>query len=124
MITDDTRLFVVNMRRVGLGPVVLAPDVEHEDAGDEEERHDEDWDRSHLDRELDPDQRSVTPHLDTGRVVSVEPPHPATAGPTGPHGGGLTPTSSSTSPLPHSSSSSSASPGAGSSSSSGRSCSH
>ena len=26
----------------GLGPVVLAPDVQHEDAGDEEERHHQD----------------------------------------------------------------------------------
>ena len=52
MITDDTRLFVVNMRRVGLGPVVLAPDVEHEDAGDEQQRHHQDRDGTDLNQKL------------------------------------------------------------------------
>ena len=31
-----------------LGPVVLAPDVEHKHAGDEEEGHDQNWDWANL----------------------------------------------------------------------------
>jgi hypothetical protein len=42
-----------------LGPVVLAPDVKHENTGDEEEGHHQDRDRA---------------NLDSRRIVSVEPP--------------------------------------------------
>merc|ERR1719507_1030305 len=91
-----------------LGSVVFAPDVEHEDAGDEEERH-------HQDRHW--------PHLDTWRVVRVKPPHSTAAGTAGPHGRGGLPTSSSPGlPLSDSASTSPSSPG--SSTGSGRSSSH
>ena len=53
----------------GLGSVVLAPDVQHEHAGNEEEGH---------------HQHRHRPHLDSRRVVCVESPHAAAAGPAGP----------------------------------------
>jgi hypothetical protein len=51
-----------------LGPVVLAPDVKHENRGDEEEGHHQDGDRA---------------NLDSRRIVGVEPPHAAAAGAAG-----------------------------------------
>jgi len=48
-----------------LGPVVLAPDVEHEHAGDEEEGHDQNWDWA---------------NLNSGGIISVKSPHSSTAG--------------------------------------------
>ena len=48
---------------------VLAPDVEHEDAGDEQKGHDEDGNGT---------------HFDSGRIVRVEPPHATGAGSSGP----------------------------------------
>ena len=114
MITDDTRLFVVNMRREGLGPVVLAPDVEHEDASDEEEGHDQDGDWSNLERGQSGTciQESPLTNLDPGRVVSVKPPHSSTAGSSCP-GSCHSPSSPCSLPLPSSSSSSSCSGGGG-----------
>lgn len=55
-------------RSLLLRAVVFAPDVEHEDGGDEEQRHDQHRHRS---------------HLDAGRVVCVETPHASRSGSAG-----------------------------------------
>ena len=44
----QSRQDIVLHLRASLGPVVLAPDVEHEHAGDEEERHHQHRHRAHL----------------------------------------------------------------------------
>merc|ERR1719384_1357602 len=56
---------------MGLCPVVLAPDMEHEDTGNEQKGH-------HKHRHW--------PNLNSRAVISVEPPHSSTAGAPRPHG--------------------------------------
>merc|ERR1719391_535723 len=65
-----------------LRPVVLSPDVKHEDTGDEEEGHDQDWGGT---------------NFDSGRVVGVEPPHSAGGSAARPRGG---PAAGGAAPLP------------------------
>merc|ERR1719384_1897852 len=56
---------------MGLCPVVLAPDMEHEDTGNEQKGHHE---------------HRHWPNLNSRAVISVKPPHASTAGATCPHG--------------------------------------
>merc|ERR1719234_2113586 len=75
-----------------LSPVVLAPDVKHEDTGNEEKGHDQDWNWA---------------NLDARTVISVESPHATTASASSPHSWGLRGASSSSFSLSHSTSTSS-----------------
>merc|ERR1711990_1176886 len=72
-----------------LGPVVLAPDVEHEDAGNKKKGHNQNWNWT---------------NLDARTVISVESPHSTTASATSSYSWGLGRASSSPLSLPHSTS--------------------
>ena len=83
---------------LNLSPVVLSPDVEHENARDEQERHHKDGDGATGSEEREQDENGYTSfnafgeglvylHLDSGGVVGVEPPHSTGAGSSSPSGG-------------------------------------
>ena len=88
-----------------LGPVVLAPDVEHEDTGDEQEGHHQDrhWPNLiqiiKLTVNISINNAFDDFHLNPWRIISVEPPHSSTASSSCP-GSSLSSSSSTSSSLP------------------------